>query len=85
MMNAICQLKGGNFYYVERIDQIDEFFIDALGGLFSVVAQEVEIEVSLNLQDPQVNYFFNQARITKTYGNMWKTIKPNLSYRIKVN
>lgn len=49
MMNAVCQLKGGSFYYVEKIDQIDEFFVDALGGLFSVVAQEVEIDVNLNL------------------------------------
>jgi len=52
MMNSICELKGGSFYYVEKIDQIDEFFVDALGGLFSVVAQEVEIDVNLNLSDP---------------------------------
>lgn len=38
MMNKICSLKDGNFYYVEKLDQIDEFFVDALGALFSVVA-----------------------------------------------
>ena len=49
MMNSICGLKGGSFFYIEHIYQIDEFFVDALGGLFSVVAQEVEIDVSINL------------------------------------
>jgi hypothetical protein len=37
-MNEICKFKDGNFYYVENIDTVDEMFIDALGGLFSVVA-----------------------------------------------
>lgn len=37
-MNKISKVKDGNFYYVEKLDTIDEMFIDALGGLFSVVA-----------------------------------------------
>jgi len=49
MMSSICELKGGNFNYIEKINQIDEFFVNALGGLFSVVAQEVEIDVEINL------------------------------------
>lgn len=36
-MKSICKLKDGNFYYVEKVNQVDEFFVDALGGLFSVV------------------------------------------------
>lgn len=38
LMNDICKVKDGNFYYVEHINSVDEMFIDALGGLFSVVA-----------------------------------------------
>jgi hypothetical protein len=37
-MNDIAKLKNGNFYYIEKIDKVDEFFIDALAGLVSVVA-----------------------------------------------
>lgn len=38
LMNEIGEKKDGSFYYVEKIDTVDEMFIDALGGLFSVIA-----------------------------------------------
>ena len=44
-MIDIAKLKDGNFYFVENIDQVDEMFVEALGGLFSVVAQNIEIIV----------------------------------------
>lgn len=44
-MNNICKVKDGNFYYVEHINKVDEMFIDALGGLFSVIAQNLSISV----------------------------------------
>jgi hypothetical protein len=37
-MNSISKLKDGNFYFVKDISTVDEMFVDALGGLFSVVA-----------------------------------------------
>lgn len=37
LMRNISQLKDGNFYYIQEIEKIDEYFIDALGGLFSVI------------------------------------------------
>jgi hypothetical protein len=42
-MSEICQLRDGNFYYVEKLDMVDECFIDALGGLFSVVGENIRI------------------------------------------
>lgn len=48
LMNSISQLKDGNFYYVEKLDQVDEMFTDALGGLFSVVGQNLSINVKIN-------------------------------------
>ena len=41
LMNKISQYKDGNFYFVEKLDTVDEMFVDALGGLFSVVAQNI--------------------------------------------
>ena len=38
-MTAISNLKDGNFYYIEDLDKLTENFVDALGGLFSVVAE----------------------------------------------
>ena len=35
-MSNISKLKDGGFYYVDKLDTVDEMFIDALGGaLFS--------------------------------------------------
>ncbi|EAR89934.1 von willebrand factor type A (VWA) domain was originally protein (macronuclear) [Tetrahymena thermophila SB210] len=84
LMNKICSLKDGNFYYVEKINQVDEFFVDALGGLFSVVAQEIVIDVELSLHS-QYKKFFQNATVSKTYGDMWSVIKKDTSYRIQIN
>lgn len=37
-MNNIALLQNGNFYYIEDIKNVDVSFVDALGGLMSVVA-----------------------------------------------
>jgi hypothetical protein len=41
LMSSISSLRDGSFYYVEKLNTVDECFIDALGGLFSVVAENV--------------------------------------------
>lgn len=38
VMNNISIFGDGNFYFVQELSQVDEMFVDALGGLFSVVA-----------------------------------------------
>lgn len=42
-MTGISKLKDGNFYFVEKLDTVDECFVDALGGLFSIVGQDLQI------------------------------------------
>jgi len=42
-MSSISMLRDGSFYYVEKLDMVDECFADALAGLFSVVAENVKI------------------------------------------
>ncbi len=76
-MNNICSLKDGNFYFVKEINQVDEFFIDALGGLFSVVAQDIKIEVKVNQEDDNFKKFFQNVRVNKTYGDMWNCAQKN--------
>lgn len=84
LMNSICSMKDGNFYYVEKIDQVDEFFIDALGGLFSVVAQDIVIDVNLDFLSRH-GKFFGKATVSKTFGNMWSEVKKNEHYQLKIN
>ncbi|KAL4451096.1 hypothetical protein ABPG74_021418 [Tetrahymena malaccensis] len=79
LMDKISQLMDGNFYYIGDIHRIDECFIDALGGLFSVISQNV----SINVQVPQ--QMREQIRIVKTYGDIWHTKEPYYEYSININ
>ncbi|CAD8123001.1 unnamed protein product [Paramecium sonneborni] len=66
MMTSICNLKHGSFYFVQNINLLDEFFVEAFGGLKSVVGEKLQITVTLQ---PQT--ILKDLKIFKTYGNMW--------------
>lgn len=38
LMNDISKLRDGSFYYINQLSTVDEAFVNALGGLISVVA-----------------------------------------------
>ena len=37
-MRDLAKLKDGNFYYIENLKSVDKCFLDALGGLVSLVS-----------------------------------------------
>lgn len=37
MMSDISRFKDGSFFFIEKLDQVDEAFVSALGGLLSVL------------------------------------------------
>ena len=45
LMTAISGTKDGNFYFIQQLDTLDECFVDALGGLVSVVAEKIALKV----------------------------------------
>jgi hypothetical protein len=47
LMTSISNLKDGNFYFIQQLNTLDECFVDALGGLVSVVAEKITINVLL--------------------------------------
>lgn len=65
-MRKIAETKDGDFYYIEKLDLVDEFFVAAFGGLASIIAENVQIKI-------QANPFpiLNDLRICKTYGSFW--------------
>ncbi|KAL4486846.1 hypothetical protein ABPG72_009610 [Tetrahymena utriculariae] len=85
LMQKIVQIKDASFYYVERNDQVDQFFMDALGGLFSAIAQDVCISIQINSQSKMFQKFFKNSYVSKTYGSMWKTVNKSQEYAIKIN
>ncbi|EAR87775.1 von willebrand factor type A (vWA) domain was originally protein (macronuclear) [Tetrahymena thermophila SB210] len=85
MINKICSLKNGNFYYIQNMNQVDQYFADVLGGTLTAVAQDITIEISLNQQDKNFQKYFSNCRVSKTYGEAWKCIKKDEIYQIKIN
>ncbi len=74
-MNAIAKLRDGTFYFVEKIDTVDEMFVDALSGLFTIVAQSVS--VSVRLAGGEKSPLFADVNVSKTYGDIWKVEQGN--------
>ncbi|CAD8069764.1 unnamed protein product [Paramecium sonneborni] len=66
MMTEISNLKDGSFYFVQEISLLDEFFVDALGELISVVGEQISIQLQYVSQSP-----FQDIKISKTFGTMW--------------
>lgn len=67
MMSSLSNLGSGSFYFVHNISLLDEFFVDALGGLVSAVAEDITIK-AISYPD----FPLDDICIYKTYGNMWK-------------
>jgi hypothetical protein len=44
-MNKICTLKDGSFYFIKELSTLDEAFCNALGGIISMVASDVILQV----------------------------------------
>lgn len=47
LLKNIATAAGGRFYYIETPDQAPEIFKEELGGLLAVVAQNVELELTV--------------------------------------
>jgi hypothetical protein len=44
-MSEIAHYKEGQFYFVPDLFRIDECFVEALGGLVSVVANNMKLSI----------------------------------------
>lgn len=54
---------------------VDEAFVDAVGALFSVVVQDVKLQVAVSKPD-----FLQDICIGKTYGDKWQ--KDDIGFNI---
>jgi uncharacterized protein YegL len=72
LMTSIADVGDGNFYYIDKLDAVEDTFIDALGSLISSVAKNVSITISETKNDAGVS-----AKINKVMGDvsMWDTDK----------
>ena len=84
-LNNIAQLKSGNFYFVQDLKSISDWFILSLSGLLSVVAESVQVSIMTERSfgqgpDFQWNKEKKECVISKLYGEdkLWSKDKDNL-------
>jgi hypothetical protein len=75
----ISKLKDGSFYFVDKLDTVDECFASALGGLMSVVALDINLFVTNSSFKP-----FDGISIKRTFGEMWDQKGVTSGYQIKL-
>lgn len=77
LMNAIAKVMDGNFFFIKQPSILDEAFCNALGGIISVAAKEMKI----NLKNISAN-LMEGVKISKVYGTMWNKVNER-EYTIK--
>ena len=46
-MLAIAKMREGNFYFIEELEMIVEYFIDAFGSVVSTVAEKAILKLNI--------------------------------------
>ena len=67
LMTNIANLRDGAFYFIKELATLDEAFCNALGGIISLVANEVTVRVRLIAKD-----MVGGTTISKVYGDKWE-------------
>lgn len=73
------------YYYIEKIDQIPESFAGALGGIMSILAQEIEVTIeptSENVEIAQIETGYNLTQDEQDK-RKWIVKIPDLCYEEK--
>ena len=75
MLKGIADATEGMYYYIENEDKIADSFADVLGGLFSVVAQNITVTIEA----------INGAKITDLMTEYsYTTVEPSIKYRLQL-
>lgn len=69
LLTAICKYKDGEFYFIDKLDTVDECFASSLGGLMSIVAKDIEINVR-NV----ANGALEGTTVGKTFSDAWSKV-----------
>jgi len=95
MLRAIGESGGGLYYYVENVDQIPQTFSDCLGGLLSVLAQNIELKIETMDDEIKISkvhstsYKINEIRpqheLELAIGDMYSEENRDIVLTVKLN
>lgn len=80
LMKNIANLRDGNFFYIDKLETLDEAFANCMGGLFSVIAEEINITIRSRLRG-----VFADIKIVKAYGDITLYDRNKDEYNIKLS
>lgn len=80
LMKNIANFRDGNFFYIDKLETLDEAFASCLGGLFSVIAEEVNITIKSKMKG-----IFADVKIIKAFGDITIYNKEKDEYNIKLS
>lgn len=78
LLMTISKYKDGEFYFIDKLDTIDECFASSLGGLMSIVAKDISVNVR-NIS----NGALSGVAIGKTFSEAWSKVNDK-EYSIKL-
>ena len=69
LMTSIADLTDGNFFFIDKLDEVDEAFVESLGALQTSVAENTQFFIK-----PEQSKYLQGVEIVKAYGDesMWK-------------
>jgi len=79
-MTWIADQKDGNFYFIENVEDVGVCFIDCLGQLFSVIAENVTVHIEACPPKHLSDVMLSKAFVGK---EMW-AISENNVYSTKI-
>ncbi|GMH36284.1 hypothetical protein BSKO_04152 [Bryopsis sp. KO-2023] len=92
LLQRLAEVGGGNYYFIETPEDIPQAFADALGGLASVIAQNVEVQVSRGGADIMVEKVFSGFAVadegdgvkTVSFGDVYSEERKDIVVRLKI-
>lgn len=80
-LTNIARLKDGSFYFIDKLDVVDECFVNCIGGLISVVAQNSKISAIPIFESNMLD-----VKIIKAFGvtNFWELKRTDRSYNATI-
>jgi Ca-activated chloride channel family protein len=72
LLSAMARAAGGNYWYVERDDQMSAIFEGEIEGLVALAAQNVEVEVRLTHPGAAGVSFLQGYPVTTTPDGRWR-------------
>ena len=78
LLKDLADIGGGNYYAISADTDVPTFFADALGGLVSVVVQNIVVDISTARRDVQIQKIFTGLKIEGKEDGSWSVRSDDL-------